>query len=91
MLEVSKIKPLKNQVLIKRSSQKQSLGKILLPESSQEKPKEGEVIAVGPEALSVKPKDDVLFSSYAGTELTVEDESYLIISEEDIIGILETI
>jgi len=101
MFEVNKIKPLGDQVLIKRSPQKQSLGKILLPENSQEKPKEGEVIAVGPgkrnkqgasQALSVQPGDHVLFSSYAGTELTVQNEEneYLIISENDIIGILTT-
>jgi len=99
MLKVNKIKPLGDQVLVKRSPQKQSLGKILLPENSQEKPKEGEIIAVGPgkknkqganQALSVQPGNHILFSSYAGTELTIEDEGYLIISEEDIIGILVT-
>jgi len=99
MLKVNKIKPLGDQVLIKRSPQKQSLGKILLPDNSQEKPKEGEVVSVGPgkknkqgvnQSLSVQPGNQVLFSSYAGTELTIDDENYLIISEEDIIGILET-
>jgi len=99
MLELKKIKPLGNQVLLKRSSQKQSLGKILLPSSAQEKTKEGEVVAVGPgkknkqgsyQSLSVKPNDKVLFSSYSATELTIGEEEYLIIPEEDIIGILET-
>jgi chaperonin GroES len=99
MLKVDKIKPLGNQILLKRSSQKQALGKILLPENAQKKPKEGEVVAVGPgkrnkqgklQALCIKPGDQVLFSSYAGVELNVDEDDYLIISEEDIIGILES-
>ncbi len=95
------IKPLGNRVLIKRSKAVQTKGGILLPESAKEKPREGSVIAVGPgkrnengtvETLNVKIGDLVLFSSYAGTEVkdssTSEDEEFLIMSEEDILGIL---
>ena len=93
------IKPLGNRVLIKRSKAKTSKGGILLPDTAQEKPKEGEVIAVGPgkmdengkiDALNVKVGDRVLFSSYSGTEVKQEgEEEFLIMSEDDILGILK--
>lgn len=93
-----KIKPLGNRILVRRSKVKSSKGGILLPDTAQEKPKEGEVIAVGPgktndkgliEALSIKEKDRVLFSSYSGTEVKGEneDEEMLILSEDDILGV----
>lgn len=93
------IKPLGNRVLIKRSKAQTSKGGILLPDSAQEKQKEGTVIAVGPgkmdehgtvEAMNVKPGDRVLFSSYAGTEVKnlSDEEEYLIMSEDDIMGVL---
>lgn len=100
------IKPLGNRILIQRSKPQATKGGILLPDTAQEKPKEGVVIAVGPgktddngkkEALNVKVGDRVLFSSYSGTEVkniplknnTKDEESeYLIMSEDDILGIL---
>ncbi len=94
------IKPLGNRVLIKRSKAKSTKGGILLPDSAQEKPKEGEVIAVGPgkisdrgvlETPSVRVGDVVLFGSYAGTEVKnsgSEDEELLIMNEDEIMGIL---
>ncbi|HEV8051740.1 MAG TPA: co-chaperone GroES [Parachlamydiaceae bacterium] len=91
------IKPLGNRVLIKRSKAPTTKGGILLPDSAQEKPKEGEVIAVGPgkidengvkEAMQLKVGDRVLFSSYAGTEVKNDDEEMLILSEDDILGVL---
>lgn len=97
----TQVKPLGNRVLIKRSKAQTSKGGILLPDSAQEKPKEGTVMAVGPgkrdesgsiENMHVKVGDCVLFSSYSGTEVKSrtenEDEEYLILSEEDILGIL---
>ncbi len=72
------IKPLGNRVLVKRSESKLSKGGILLPETAQEKPRQGEVVAVGPgkidekgniKALELHVGDTVLFSSYAGTEV----------------------
>ena len=94
-----KIKPLGNRVLIKRSENKMSKGGILLPETAQEKPRQGEVVAVGPgkcddkgeiQAMNVRVGDTVLFSSYAGTEVKTEDgqSDFLILSEDDILGVL---
>ncbi len=93
------IKPLNDKILIKRAKAQTSKGGILLPESAQEKPREGEVLAVGPgkyddsgrqEPLNVKPGDRVIFSSYAGTEVETEDKNneYLIVAERDILGIV---
>lgn len=92
------IKPLSNRVLIKRSKAQASKGGILLPDSAQEKPKEGVVIAVGPgkiddegklTQMNVKAGDTVLFTNYAGTEVKSSDEEdYLIMTEEDLLGIL---
>lgn len=93
-------KPLGNRVVIERLKAKTSKGGILLPDSAQEKPKEGIVLAAGPGKvdedgklipLHVKKGDKVLFSSYAGTEVksAEDDKEYLIMTEEDLLGILE--
>lgn len=93
-------KPLGNRVLVKRSKAVASKGGILLPESAQEKPKEGVVLAVGPGKLddagnlqtcTVKESDRVLFSSYAGTAVQDsegQDEELLIMAEDEILGVL---
>ncbi len=92
-----KIKPLANKVLIKRSVAQMSKGGILLPDSAQEKPKVGEVVAVGPGKIddkgalikmSVNIGDKVIFSSFAGTEVKENEEELLILSEDDIFAIL---
>lgn len=99
MTDKTKIKPLGNRVLIQRSKAQTSKGGILLPDSAQEKPKEGVVVAAGPgkadengkvEPLNVKVGDRVLFSSYSGTEVKhlSGDDEFLIMSEDDILGIL---
>lgn len=94
---MNKIKPLQNRVLVKRFKAEATKRGIILPDSAQEKPKEGEVIATGPgkydeagklESLSVKAGDHVLFSSYSGTEVKEEDQEYIILSEDDILGVL---
>lgn len=94
---MTKLKPLGSRVVVKRRQAQTSKGGILLPETAKEKPKEGEVIAVGPgktndngqcEPLNIKIGDLVLFGSYAGTEVRHDDEEYLILSEDDILGIL---
>lgn len=94
---MTKIKPLSNRVLIKRSKAQTTKGGILLPDSAQEKPKEGLVMAVGPgkidehgnkETMQLKVGDKVLFSAYAGTEVKSDDEEMLIMSEDDILGVL---
>lgn len=96
-----KFKPLGSRVLICRSKAKTSKGGIFLPESSQEKPREGIVKATGPgrynedtgkvDPLFVKVGDRVLFSSYGGTELqniSNEDEEYVILDENDLFAVL---
>lgn len=95
-----KIKPLGKRVLVKRSKAVTTKGGIYLPDTAKEKPKEGEIIAVGPgkidengalEAVSLKVGDRVLFTSYAGTEVKhpeQEDAEYLILAEDDILGVL---
>lgn len=96
---MANIKPLGKRVLIQRAKAQSTKGGILLPDSAQEKPKEGIVKAVGPgelnesgqlEPLTVKIGDRVLFGAYAGTEVknSEGDEDYLIISENDILGVL---
>jgi len=96
---MDKIKPLNNRVLVKRFKAQTSKGGILLPETAQEKPKEGEVVAIGPglrdeegtvHPLTVRVGDRVLFSSYSGTEVKNEaaDEEYLLMAEDDILGVL---
>ena len=93
------IKPLGNRVLVKRSESKLSKGGILLPETAQEKPRQGEVVAIGPGKLDEKGRlqplelrvgDTVLFSSFAGTEVKTGDDQgdFLIMSEDDILGVL---
>lgn len=96
---MAKIKPLNNRVLVKRFKAKKTQGGILLPETAQEKPKEGEVVAVGPgmhddegalRPLMVNVGERILFSSYAGTEIKSidADEEFLILSEDDILAVL---
>ena len=94
-----KVTPLGDRVLVKRlEPQQKTKGGIVLPDSAQEKPKEAEVIAVGPGKVNekgeripvyVKVGDKVVFTSYAGTEIKVDGEEYLIMREEDILAKLE--
>ena len=99
---MTSLKPLGNRVIVKRSKVKTTKGGILLPDSAQEKPKEGTVIAVGPgkrdddgkiEEMPIKIGDVVLFGSYAGTSVNVngeqdEDGELLILSVDEIFGII---
>lgn len=91
------IRPLGDRVLIQRAeAEEKTSGGILLPESAKDKPKEGMVIACGDGAivdgkrqpLSVKAGDRVLFSSYAGSEVKYQGEEYMIMREDDILGII---
>ena len=93
------LKPLADRVLVKPlEAEEKSSGGIILPEAAQERPREGEVVAVGPGrvndqgervALSVKQGDVVLYTAYGGTEIKVDAQDYLIISESDIIAVRE--
>lgn len=92
------IKPLGDRILLKRvEPEEKTKGGIVLPDTAKEKPREGIVLAVGEGRLledgkrasfTVKPNDRVLFSSYAGTEVKWEGEEYLVLGEDDILGIL---
>jgi len=90
---MKKIKPLGNRVVVQRQEAKTSKGGILLPEAAREKPKQGKVLAVGPGKIDGKGKvlpmdikvgDQVLFSSYAGTEF----QEHLILGEEDVLAVV---
>jgi len=93
------IKPLGDRVLVKRvEAQEKTKGGIVLPDTAKEKPKEGIVEAVGEgkvlengerSKLQVKKGDRVLFSSYAGTEIRIGGEEYLVMSEDEILAIIE--
>ena len=95
-----KIKPLQDRILIKRvdSDDEDIRGGIVIPDTAKEKPQEGEVVAVGDgkqldsgqvQGMSVKVGDRILFGKYAGTEVTLDDEEYLIMREDEVLGILE--
>ncbi len=95
----STIRPLGDRVLIQRvEAEEKTAGGILLPDSAKEKPKEGKVISIGDgrvldsgerSKFSVKKGDRVLFTSYAGTEVKSVGQEYLIMREEDILGVIE--
>ena len=96
---MASIRPLHDRVIIKRiEEQEQIRGGIIIPDTAKEKPQEGEVIAVGNgkmldngerTQLEVREGDRVLFGKYAGTEVKLDGEEYLIMREDDILGIIE--
>ncbi len=93
-----KLKPLGDRVVIKTlEHEEMSRGGIVLPDSAKEKPFEGEVVAVGDgritddgkrQKMEVKVKDRVVYSKYSGTEIKLDGEEYLILSERDILAIV---
>ncbi len=94
-----KFRPLHDRILVKRvEEQEVKKGGIIIPDTAKEKPQEGKVIAVGNGKvnddgkkipLDVKAGDRILFGKYSGSEVKVEDEEYLILREEDVLGIIE--
>lgn len=92
-------RPLHDRVLVRRvESEEKTAGGIILPDSVQEKPSEGEIVATGSGAraddgkvtpLDVKAGDRVLFGKYSGSEVKIDDEELLIMRESDILGIVE--
>ena len=94
-----KIKPLADKVLIERlEAETKTAGGIVLPDSAKEKPQRGKVVSVGEgkmlddgtvKQLQVKKGDMVLFTSYAGTDIKIDGKEYLIMSESDIMAIIE--
>ena len=93
------IRPLQDRVIVKRLEVGEQIkGGIIIPDTAKEKPMEGKIIAVGggkvrddgtKVTMDVKVNDRVLFGKYAGTEIKIDDEEYLIMREEDILGIIE--
>lgn len=94
-----KIRPLRDRVLVKRlEEEEKSKGGIIIPDTAKEKPMEGEVVAVGKgrvlddgkvQPIEVKVGDRVLFAKYAGTDVKIGGEDHLVISEDEILGVLE--
>lgn len=94
-----KIRPLQDRVIVERlAEEEKTKGGIIIPDTAKEKPIEGKVIAVGKGKVTedgklvkpdVKTGDRILFSKYAGSEVKVEGKEYLIMREDDILGIIE--
>jgi chaperonin GroES len=94
-----KIRPLYDRIVVKRIEERETTRRgIVIPDSAQEKPHEGEVIAVGRGkrlddgeliALDLKAGDRVLFAKYSGNEIKVDGEEFLIMREEDVLGVLD--
>ena len=94
-----KIKPLNDKILVKRlEAEEVTKGGIVLPDSAKEKPKEGTVLALGDGKLlddgqralfQVKVGDQILFTSYAGTDIKIDGEEYMILSEDDILAVID--
>ncbi|HNY02747.1 MAG TPA: co-chaperone GroES [Bacteroidales bacterium] len=88
-----KIRPLADRVLVEAAAaEDKTAGGIIIPDTAKEKPQKGTVVAVGPgkkdEPLTVKVGDSVLYGKYAGTEITIDGENYLIMRESDIVAII---
>jgi chaperonin GroES len=94
-----KIRPLYDRIVVKRIEEQESVrGGIIIPDSAKEKPQEGEVIAVGHGkrledgrlvALDVKDGDRILFGKYSGNEITLDGEEYIIMREDDVLGVVD--
>jgi chaperonin GroES len=99
VLSKVKIKPLGDRVLVKPvEKEKQERSGIIIPDTAKEKPQEGEVVAAGKGKtgddgkvvpMEVKAGDRILYGKYSGTEIKIDDQEYLIMHQEDILGILE--
>jgi len=96
----TKIRPLHDRVIIKRlDADEQMRGGIIIPDTAKEKPQQGEVIAAGEgkvredgtrQPLDVKTGDRVLFGKYSGSEVKIDDEEYIIMREDEILGVFTT-
>ncbi|MBF0282034.1 MAG: co-chaperone GroES [Zetaproteobacteria bacterium] len=95
----TKVRPLHDRVIVRRLDEmEKSAGGIIIPDTAKEKPVEGEVISVGKgkmlengdvRALDVKAGDRVIFSKYAGTEIKLDGQEFLMMREDDILGVIE--
>src|SRR5689334_1810296 len=95
---MAKLIPLHDRILVRRLEESETVrGGIIIPDSAKEKPQEGEVVAVGAgkksekgerQPLDVKEGDRILFGKYAGNEIKIDNEEFLIIREEEVLGVL---
>ena len=93
------VKPLHDRILVKRVEEKEVFkGGIIIPDTAKEKPMEGKVVAVGPgkvledgkkSKMDIKKGDRILFGKYSGTEVKIEGEEYLIMREDDVLGVID--
>jgi chaperonin GroES len=94
-----KIRPLQDRILVQRlAEEEKTKGGIIIPDTAKEKPAEGKVVSVGNGKLGddgkripleIKKGDTILFGKYSGTEVTIEGKEYLIMREDDILGVIE--
>lgn len=93
----TKIRPLGDRVVVKVVKEEKTAGGLVLPDTAQEKPQTGEILAVGPgkmldngtrQAVDVNVGDKVLFAKYSGTEVKLDGETYLLLSEKDLLGVV---
>ncbi len=94
-----KIRPLYDRIVVKRiETQEQKVGGLYIPDTAKEKPQEGEVVAIGKGkrledgkviALDVQPGDRILFGKYSGSDIKIDGEEYLIMREDEVLGILD--
>ena len=97
---MANFRPLHDRVVVKRvKEEEKTKGGIIIPETAQEKPQEGEIVAVGPGArdedgerieMDVEVGDRILFGKWSGTEVKIDGEDLLIMKESDIMGVIET-
>lgn len=93
-----KIRPLQDRLIVRRlTEEEKTVGGIIIPDTAKEKPQEGEVVAVGNgkvlesgkvQPLDVKAGDKILFSKYSGTEVKIDGEEYLVVREDDVLGVI---
>lgn len=93
----TKIRPLGDRVVVKVVKEEKTAGGLYLPDNAQEKPQTGEILAVGPgkvldngsrQTVDVAVGDRVLFAKYSGTEVKLDGETYLLLAEKDILGVI---
>jgi chaperonin GroES len=95
----SKVRPLQDRIIVQRlDEQEKTAGGLFIPDSAKEKPQQGKVVSVGKgkvredgtiQPLDVKAGDKILFGKYSGTEIKIEAEEYLIMREDDVLGVVE--
>jgi chaperonin GroES len=93
------VRPLRDRIIVKRLEEgEQRVGGIIIPDTAKEKPQQGKVVAIGTGRvndkgqvfpLDVKEGDTILFGKYAGTEIKLDGEEYLIVREEEVLGVIE--